>query len=255
MCKNTLSQATGTPCCGQNKRRVNEPIRKLLSKGNSQRDIADFLGINLKTVARKLVFLAEQSKKRQELFLSQHFSGNLLKFQFDELETFEHTKMKPLSIPLTVSSHSRLILGFRVAKMPAKGLLAQKSCKKYGPRPDQRKRAIFSLLQGIVPLTHPKAEILSDKNPHYSKLIENTRSSWVHKTVKGRRGCIVGSGELKVGGFDPLFSLNHTCAMLRYKVNRLVRKTWSTTKKPERLNDHLWIYMDFHNQRIIEKFK
>jgi len=38
-----------------------------------------------------------------------------------------------------------------------------------------------------------------------------------HRTVKGRRGSIAGQGELKKIGFDPLFSLNHTCAMLRAK--------------------------------------
>jgi hypothetical protein len=34
-----------------------------------------------------------------------------------------------------------------------------------------------------------------------------------------------GNGELKKIGFDPLFSFNHTAAMLRDSVSRLVRQT------------------------------
>ena len=32
---------------------------------------------------------------------------------------------------------------------------------------------------------------------------------------KGRKPDVVGQGELKAGGFDSLFALNHSCAMIR----------------------------------------
>ena len=72
-----------------------------------------------------------------------------------------------------------------------------------------------------------------------------------HFRHKGGRGCITGQGELKKLRFDPLFSLNHTCAMLRANINRLFRKTWCTTKKKEGLERHLAVYMDFHNTRLL----
>lgn len=74
-----------------------------------------------------------------------------------------------------------------------------------------------------------------------------------HQTHKGRRGAVVGQGELKKIGFDPLFSLNHTCAMLRANISRLVRRTWATTKRADRLKDHLFVYMDVHNSELIKK--
>ena len=52
--------------------------------------------------------------------------------------------------------------------------------------------------------------------------------------------------------FDPLFSLNHTCAMLRANVNRLIRRTWCTTKKLQPLIDHLEIYTKYHNQILLK---
>ncbi|HLT21984.1 MAG TPA: hypothetical protein VKZ84_01005, partial [Bacteriovoracaceae bacterium] len=73
-----------------------------------------------------------------------------------------------------------------------------------------------------------------------------------HIRHKGGRGCIVGQGELKKLARDPLFTLNHTCAMLRANINRLVRKTWCTNKKIERLKMHLDIFIDFYNQTYLQ---
>jgi hypothetical protein len=71
-----------------------------------------------------------------------------------------------------------------------------------------------------------------------------------HIDFLGQRGSTTGQGELKAVRFDPLFSLNHSCAMFRANMSRLIRKTWSTTKKMERLADHLAIYAVYHNQHL-----
>jgi len=60
----------------------------------------------------------------------------------------------------------------------------------------------------------------------------------------------VGQGELKKAGFDYLFSVNHTFATVRAKVNRLNRRTWCTTKNPERLADHIDIFIDVFCDRL-----
>ena len=63
----------------------------------------------------------------------------------------------------------------------------------------------------------------------------------------GQKGCVAGQGELKKAAFDPIFSINHTFAMMRANVSRLIRKTWNTTKKVDGLIDHLNIYVWMHN--------
>jgi hypothetical protein len=50
----------------------------------------------------------------------------------------------------------------------------------------------------------------------------------------------------------PLFKINHTCAMLRANINRLFRRTWCTTKRPEMLKNHLDIYLHFHNKYLLK---
>ena len=173
--------------------------------------------------------------------------------EFDDLETFEHSKLKPVSVTIAVEYQTRWILGFRVASMAAKGKLAALARKKYGPRDDHRTLKREELFSEIKNFIDPNAEIKSDQNPHYPPSVKMHFPQATHKTFKGRRGCVVGQGELKRGGFDPLFSLNHTCAMLRANINRLFRRTWCTTKLADRLEYHIALYGLYHNLVLLKK--
>jgi hypothetical protein len=232
----------------QKKRRINEPLRKLLVSGVSMRRSALLLGVRQSTVASRLRFLANLERFRHHEFLSSFQIRPLLEIQFDEMETFEHSKCKPLSIPIVVDPNTRKILNFGVASMPAKGPLAELARKKYGFRIDQRPETIDGILRVMKPLTREKVVIHSDQNPHYPGHVSRIFPGAAHQISKGRRGCVVGQGELKRGGYDPLFSLNHTCAMVRANVNRMFRRTWCTTKKPENLAHHLMLYVAHHNR-------
>lgn len=231
---------------------MNEPIRLYLCSSVSQRRIARLLGINLKTVARKLDFLAQQARKGHEAYLDQLRAQNsgIQAAQFDEMESFERSKCLPLSIPLLVEKDQRKILGFRVCAMPAKGPLAKISREKYGFRRDDRGTAIESLFTELNDVIAANAHLTTDQNPRYPTWIKHHFPEAKHIAVEGRRGCIVGQGELKKIGRDPLFALNHTAAMLRANVNRLVRKTWCTTKRPDRLEAHIWLYAQYHNEEL-----
>ncbi len=152
---------------------------------------------------------------------------------------------------MLIETGSRRILGFRVGRIPAKGLLVARSLKKYGLRMDERKSMRRSLFAEMKPFLSDCVVIKSDENPHYPRDVKRFFPGGYHQTFKGRRGCVVGQGELKAGGFDPLFSLNHSFAMIRANVNRLFRRTWNTTKKPECLALHLALYVFYHNQVLI----
>jgi hypothetical protein len=171
-------------------------------------------------------------------------------FEFDDMETFEHTKLKPLSVTLAVQYQTRRILGFQVSQMPAKGLLAQKAFEKYGYREDKRSEGRRKLFEELKPLVSQRSIIRSDSNPHYIEDVKRHFPHSFHDRIIGKRGAITGQGELKKTKFDPIFSLNHTCAMYRARVSRLIRKTWNTTKDRERLIDHLAIYAFVHNRRL-----
>lgn len=247
-CGRSFSHATGNACFGQKKRRLNREIKLLFLSGVSQRQAARKTGANLKTVVRKFRFLAAQARLENARDLEKLKSHPVAMVQFDDLETSEHTKCKPLSVALAVEPTTRKILGFQVSQMPAKGLLAKIAIRKYGYRADERKLGWDQLMKELQPVVRPDANFLSDQNPHYPRFVTEHFPLASHSTVKGRRGCVAGQGELKKIGFDPLFSLNHTCAMLRAHLNRLFRRTWCTTKKRQFLSDHIALYVSYHNR-------
>lgn len=250
-CSKSFSLAKFDFCYRHRKRSIHGEIFRNFVSGVSQRRMGYLIGVDRKTIVRKFRLLGGIARYANAVSLTQ--SPLVTELEFDDLETFEHSKLKPVSVIMAVESHSRRILGFRVASMPAKGLLVKRSLEKYGPRKDQRKEQREFLFKDIKPKLHPHAEVKSDENPHYVKDVMKHFPRCTHKRFKGRRGCVVGQGELKAGGFDPLFSLNHSFAMMRANVNRLFRRTWNTTKKISELALHLELYVFFHNQVLLAR--
>lgn len=243
-----FSNASFSLAKGQHKRRINQKVFELLCSGVSMRRSARLLRVNQKTVARKLEYLAKKSRIQNKEFQEKKKRKPVTHMQFDDLITIEHTKLKPLSVTLAVDANNRQILGFRVSVIPSFGLLAELSRKKYGKRKSGHQKAIKSLFEEIRPCIFPAAIIQSDEHSFYSPEVKKFFPNADHRQHKGGRGCVAGQGELKKLNFDPLFMLNHTCAMLRANINRLVRKTWCTTKRIDRLAMHLELYMCYHNQ-------
>lgn len=250
-CKKSFSTATFDACFRQRKRHLNLTIAEHLASSNSQRRTAKLLRINKNTVTKKFKFIGPFAYKTLHRLNSQHAKSQII--EFDDQETFEHTKLKPLSITLAVQHKSRRILGFSVSQMPAKGHLAGLSRKKYGRRIDQRYKGREDLFKSLQSLVEEQAVIKSDQNPHYPETVKKFFPKAIYETYKGQRGSTTGQGELKKVRWDPLFSLNHTCAKIRADVNRLFRKTWCTTKKKDQLGIHLAIFAVYHNLALEKK--
>lgn len=189
LCKKTFSKATFDEEFLQKKRQKNNFIFELCASGVSGRRTARLLRINRKTVARRLVFFG---KVCRHLLFIETASKPVHVMQFDDLETFEHSKCKPLSVSLALEEHSRRILGFRVAQMAAKGLLAKRSIKKYGFRRDERTLARRDLFKELAPIVVENGMIKSDSNPYYAKDIREFFPTATHVKFLGKRGAITG---------------------------------------------------------------
>ncbi len=247
-CGKKFSNATFDPCYRQKKRKKNFQLKILLCSGVSQRRSAMILNLTRKTVAKKFKFLAEQARIEHRTFLE---SKTFEEVELDDLITFEHTKCLPLPVPVIVETKTRAILSLDVCSMPAFGHLAKISHEKYGRQPDGRKQAIKNVLKEVEGALLPDAKIKSDEHKFYPPAIKNIFPKAYHLRFLGAKSTISGQGELKKLIKDPLFSVNHTLAMLRANINRLFRRTWCTTKKASALKDHLDLYKSFHNQRLI----
>ncbi len=251
-CGKRFSTATFKPTYRQKKRRINSTIRFCFASNMCPRDIAEMVGVDIKTIASRLIWQASLSREKNRHYLRayvQH-NGPIQCVQFDDLITFEHTKCKPLSVPVAVIDGKRIPLIFGVAAIPAFGHLANIARKKYGKRPDESielREELFQKLKAILP---PDVMFKTDGHAHYARLIKRHFPDSEHQVFISDRGAIVGQGELKKTAFDNLFSINHTFATVRAKVNRLNRRTWCTTKKPKRLADHIDIFIDVFCDRL-----
>ena len=249
-CGLRFSSATFSDAYRQKKRRVNTPLLRLLASGVSMRRSAVLLGVNRKTIERKLPFLAVRCRRLNQQHL-ESLKGRVHNIQLDDLITKENSKLKPLSVTIAVDENRRTILALEVSQIPAFGHLSNSALKKYGKRKDEHFEGLTRLFQTITPIVSPEVQVKSDEHQRYPGFISAYLPKAKHLTFPSQRGCIVGQGELKKVHFDPLFIINHTCAILRANVNRLIRKTWCTTKDPRRLKDHLDVFIYFYNQRLL----
>ncbi|AHI06085.1 putative transposase [Bdellovibrio bacteriovorus W] len=245
-CKKSFSTRTLSPTFGQKRVDLNVQIFKLATSGIALREIARLLNCNYKTVYYKFKWLGPRAK---EFHKNQHFNSK--EVFFDEMESIEHTKLKPLTIALAVNEHYQL-LGVQVGSIPAKGHLANIAYRKYGYRANESSDKINELLLSIRSKVESIQEIKSDAKPLYKNLVKNIFPNVPYKQFTSRdnkekrREQKYLSSEKRI--HDPLFPLNHTCAVLRDHIKRLARKSWCTSKIKEHLELNIYLYIAKLNQ-------
>jgi transposase-like protein len=251
-CGKRFSAGTTSLEWRQKKRRVNHELFSLLASGVSMRRAAILLKIHRVTVHRKLIYLAKKARLEHQNFLKSLREIPVSHLQFDDVITTEHTKLKPLSISVAVDAKRRIILGVEVSSIGAFGHLAKISRAKYGKRKNNHPEKLRELFATISHAIDPHVKIDSDEHYRYSDIVKEYFPMANYRQYKGSKACVVGQGELKRLHRDPLFKINHTCAMLRANINRLFRRTWCTTKRPDMLKNHLDIYLHFHNNYLLK---
>jgi transposase-like protein len=85
-CNCFFSKSTWSDRYCQKVRRINEPLRKLLVSGVSQRRAAIILRVDRKTVVRRFRFLSQQARSQQTEWLEHYKRHPLEIVQFDDLE-------------------------------------------------------------------------------------------------------------------------------------------------------------------------
>lgn len=252
-CRHSFSHRTRSLDYGHKKRDLNLKIASLLVKGVTLRDCARELGVSYTTVYRKFLWLRRwvESKSKSLAFSS----GRL---QIDEMETIHHTKCKPLSICIVANDSNQLLLA-RVAEMPAKGPLAEISRKRYGPRSDHRGRVFRESLAQLRELVPNGAFILeSDAKPSYQAAVSEVLPEVIYQThqAKPRKSVEERLHEhSNKRRFDPLFWVNHKCAVLRAQIKRLTRRSWCTTKRVENLQLHLDLLVTWNGLKPHQRFE
>jgi hypothetical protein len=247
-CKKKFSSHTFYRTYKQKKPYLNEPIFQLYCSATTQRRIAKLLKINFKTVVRKFLFLAKNAESEHLERLSKR-SFDVSSVQFDEMLSFEHTRLKPLSIALAVQKKGHKVIDIQVAECHYQGRLSAIALSKYGPRLDKSNEARKKVLETLQSQVQKTCHIITDAKPQYkseaSRYVPlaqlhqiNNRGGRLRRLLQSRRRNIK----------DPMFELNLVAAKIRHNLSRMARKVWVTTKKAERLQKHLLLFIAYHNE-------
>jgi len=171
-------------------------------------------------------------------------------FQLDELETFETDRLvRPVTVPVLIEKHSYFVIHSEVAPMGPRGRLhaAAKRRKErdvalFGPRVNGSRRAVKATLEKLHSVMDSQAilSIQTDRKTSYRRL--------VHELFPGRLGSHVRESSRRRRDYgNVLFPINHTLAMMRDGISRLVRRSWGASKHRQRLGDHLSLWTVYRN--------
>ena len=164
--------------------------------------------------------------------------------QIDQLESFEHTRAKPVTIAIAVREKTGQILGVRVGRVSTSGKLATLGREVYGWVVDEQEQTVKGLLVDIRSAVASGAAFVSDKAKRYPGWIREVFPDAQLERYKSRAGAWKRGAPKE---FDPMFRVNNTFAKLRNDLGRLARKTWVTTKSRAALERHLWLYVAWTN--------
>ena len=241
-CGKTFSSNTYRPTAYQKKRSINGRLFELLVNGVSLRRAAKLLEVQYNTVLLHFDYLAEAAKKHHAKLLRTIETEFV---QVDELETFIHARPKCVSVAMAVRVKTGQILGFNIARMPAKGKLAAIGVSMYDWTADERAAKFQEMLSSFVGCLKPSITFKTDLNTNYPKWITAVVPHAKLERVKGKTKKQP-AGTPK--DYDELFAINNTFARMRHDMNRLARKTWSTSKAIHGLEKHLWLYVAWNNK-------
>jgi len=223
----------------------------LLISKVTHRQSARLLGCNRKTVHHRLRLLAAHAHAYQDRLLErvQANGGLNASFQLDELETFENNRrLCPVTMPVLIETKSYFVVSVAVGTLPARGKLAPRHKERKearaaveGRRKNGSRAAVESCLRRLAKVL-PKDKrvvIATDHKTSYGAILRRelgTRATHVQHSSKAQRSFN-----------NPLFPINHTLAMLRDGVSRLVRRNWGASKKRSWLERHAWVWIAYRN--------
>ena len=223
----------------------NEPLFHLLCSGVGLRQAARVLGLGVHSVQHKFRKLARNLGCLNRNLMLQLPAGRT--YLLDELETFEHQSICPLTVPVLIEKASFAIVATGVApirRVARKGSRRQQRLerheRKHGRRKDRSRLCLRKVMGRFLRLLRGnKGLLISDEKQLYARLSRELLAGQVeHETV---------SGKLVRTSFNRLFGINLTDAMLRDNNGRLRRRSWLVSKRGRFLSRQLQLFTAYRN--------
>ena len=231
-CSKTFTKRTGTINYRKRKQHLRDDITKKYCERMSLRGIARISNASYPTVVkyfRENAQLAKQANKKR-LAKKEIVTSYV---QFDQLETYEHTKKKPVGIQISIRHKTGEIISAKAGYIPIRAL---------------------SISRAYSEAWNEKARY----STHIIKMLNETREALNRNsatvTCDQDRGQVNTLKELYKDPFITLApssqenkKIDRVFRRMRQDISRLGRKTLSTTKKIKQLQNHLDLYIQYNN--------
>lgn len=195
---------------------------------NTQRQVVRTRGCTRKTVRHRLRLFGQHCRRLHQRLLRASSLVSPSVFLLDELETFEHNRrLAPLTVPVLVARPSYFVLHAATGQ-------------RQGRRRSGSRAAVGRCWKRLADwVAGQPIAVSTDRKPSYAvSLRERFGGQVEHTQASGRAPRVWGS---------ELFAINHTFALMRDGLSRLVRRSWAASKEGGWLREHLWIWIAWRN--------
>lgn len=214
------------------------PLFKLFVSKVTMRQMASLFRVNLKTIAHRKKLLGRQCLEAHTHVMTTTGVrlGADAPFVFDELETFETSKIRqPLTMPVVMHGRTWFVIHAEIGTLPAR-----RRQKDDPPREHQSNQVVSICLEKTRAITDGKCtpHFVSDRKFSYPKLLRKAFQAYAHLRISSRQARTI---------HNPMFPINNLFGQMRDNVSCLVRPNWAHAKKREMLGQHVWIYVAYRN--------
>lgn len=249
-------------------------ISELYCMGTSLRDLSKNLEITRKTVMRKLDLISNELEEKFRDFETYNFNSHYENnhqlrpiIVFDEMETYEHTKLKPLSLTIAYDVVNKKIIDIQVATFFPKGRFISELQRKphlrikyelaKRNREDNRTAKTRSVLENVKKYiscnSHQPLFITDGRASYRSQLREVFQDSPFEHEVISSKELVENYIKTNKYGFGQKnirlkASFDALCTTMRAKISRLRRDSFIHTKKVANLQKTLFLFMNHWNE-------
>jgi hypothetical protein len=244
-CRRTFSRQTFRVDYRDRRPECNVLLLTFLFSGVGLRQCGRNLDLSVHAVQRKFRKLARHLRLLNRNLLTR-LPGDRT-FLFDEMESYEGSRIQPLTIPVLIDRESWLLIDTRAAPIRRSARRGSRAHRRlvehemaHGRRKDGGRECVrrsFGRLQRL--LGGQRAVLLTDEKGCYAT---QCRRRFGQQVVHERW-----SGAAPRTMFNPLQPINTTDAMLRDNNGRLRRRSWLVSKKRRCLELQLALFQAYRN--------
>ena len=243
-CRRTFSRQTFRHSYRDRRPECNVPLLQLLVSGVGLRKAGELLRLDIHAVQKKKLKIGRTCRHLHENLSPKLPPGRT--YLMDEEESYEGKSIRPLTVPLLIEHQTWFMVAATagsIRRLAVRGTKRrarqERDERRFGRRPDESRACVERVLGELARRTDAPLGLRTDEKTSYRGLVA--------KVLAGRAEHVTTSGRAPRTHHNPLFAINTTIAMTRDYLGRLRRRSWLVSKKKERLQNHLHIYIAYRN--------